>query len=575
MISRLRNIAILVVLPLALMFVLSCSGASCYPSGKQLFEGLESMPQPPPSWSPDGSLIAFGFNGGVYTIQPDGTGLRLLAGGGAGVGPTDIDGFDRATSPSISPDGTRIAYAAFKHDGWLPWDTDYGWDIVTTAIDGSDRRRLTRGDKRGGINLSPVWSPDGTRIAFLSNRGAKWSQFGIYTMAADGSDVRSVAPSVDVIGPMPASPPVWSPDGRSLVFRAEIGSDFIAGHEPGASQSALYTVGVDGSNLARLARLGQPSRNFWFLPLAWSPDGSRIAFVREDDELRAVFTVAPDGSDLTKLYEFTYVYELERFPVGELFWSPDSNRILFINENGVLGVVNADGSDPRAVANVSGLWPRASLSRDGSSIAVLKPCRPVNHCSGAAKLFTADPNGSNTRILARYKRDPDGQTGTVEAAGGVPLTTGPLRDLKPPGTDLIVAALSLESGKGHLLVAVDTPIELAAAVANLDNSRSGATALRSGATTLRYYRSSDETIDRSDTQVGTNSVSAINLGSSSGKIEITLTTPATPGTYYYGACVDPVPDEDDTTNNCSTAVDVVEVTVRPAIPTPQFCRGRC
>ena len=288
--------------------------------------------------------------------------------------------------------------------------------------------------------------------------------------------------------------------------------------------------------------------------------------MREDDELKAIFTVAPDGSDLTKLYEFTYVYDLAEYPVGELFWSPDSNRILFINEGGVLGVVSADGADPRAVTNVPSLWPRASLSRDGSRIAVLKPCRPVGRCSEADILFTMDHNGSNTRSLARYNPD-SGLTGTVEATGGIPLSMRSLPDLKPPGPDLIVSDLYFDSVKGPVLIAVDTTFELASAVLNNGFSPSGATALRSPATTLRYFRSTDETIDRSDTQIGTNSVSAMNLGDSFGIIEITLTMLLAPGTYYYGACVDPVPDETDTTNNCSNAV---EVTVQPAIPTPQF-----
>ena len=80
----------------------------------------------------------------------------------------------------------------------------------------------------------------------------------------------------------------------------------------------------------------------------------------------------------------------------------------------------------------------------------------------------------------------------------------------------------------------------------------------STATTLRYYRSSDETISTSDTQVGTDTVSALTpAGASDGSIN--LTAPSTAGTYYYGACVDPVSGESATGNNCS---DSRAVTVR-------------
>ena len=75
------------------------------------------------------------------------------------------------------------------------------------------------------------------------------------------------------------------------------------------------------------------------------------------------------------------------------------------------------------------------------------------------------------------------------------------------------------------------------------------------ATTLRYYRSTDTTISSSDTQVGTNSVSGLAVSGTSAE-SILLTAPATSGTYYYGACVDSVSGESDTTNNCSGSVQV-------------------
>ena len=74
-------------------------------------------------------------------------------------------------------------------------------------------------------------------------------------------------------------------------------------------------------------------------------------------------------------------------------------------------------------------------------------------------------------------------------------------------------------------------------------------------TTLRYYQSSDSTITTGDTGVGTDSVFSLDA-SESGDESIRLTAPSTPGTYYYGACVDAVSDESDTTNNCSPAVTV-------------------
>ncbi len=80
----------------------------------------------------------------------------------------------------------------------------------------------------------------------------------------------------------------------------------------------------------------------------------------------------------------------------------------------------------------------------------------------------------------------------------------------------------------------------------VDNPGAGA----STATTVRYYHSADTTITTSDTEVGTSAIAAIAAGSLSVQ-SIELTAPSTAGTYYYGACVDTVPGESDTTNNCS------------------------
>ena len=80
-----------------------------------------------------------------------------------------------------------------------------------------------------------------------------------------------------------------------------------------------------------------------------------------------------------------------------------------------------------------------------------------------------------------------------------------------------------------------------------------------GSTTLRYYRSSDDHISTSDTQVGTDTVNGLGLPTgdrSTSYKSIKLTAPTTPGTYYYGACVDSVNNEDTTNNNCSTAVKI-------------------
>ena len=97
-------------------------------------------------------------------------------------------------------------------------------------------------------------------------------------------------------------------------------------------------------------------------------------------------------------------------------------------------------------------------------------------------------------------------------------------------------------------------------------------ARRAAATTLRYYRSNDSRISRSDTAVGTDPVGALGANRSSDE-RITLTAPSTPGTYYYGACVDSVSDESNTLNNCSTAVSITVERSPPEPTTLEYVSG--
>ena len=98
--------------------------------------------------------------------------------------------------------------------------------------------------------------------------------------------------------------------------------------------------------------------------------------------------------------------------------------------------------------------------------------------------------------------------------------------------------------------------------ATVRNDGDGAAA----ATTLRYYRSTDATITSADTSVGTDAVGGLSAGATSSE-STSLTAPSSAGTYYYGACVDAVAGESDTTNNCSSAVSVT-VSAPPPPPPP-------
>ena len=216
-----------------------------------------------PQWSPDGTHITFGFRGEIYTIDINSMILQSVH----SVGEVESDEASGASpnvafSPSMSPDGSRVAYNAFEHSTWVPWAKEYDWDIVTSDLDGSGKRRLTDNGRR---DLYPVWSPDGNRIALVSIPDI-YSH--IHVMRPDGSDVRSVAPSVVA---WRYSPPVWSADGRSIAFLSQDEDVATCDHDR-VVQRFLYTVEMDRGEPELIGLVLDKT-----LP-AWSPDGRRLAF---------------------------------------------------------------------------------------------------------------------------------------------------------------------------------------------------------------------------------------------------------------------------------------------------------
>ena len=129
-----------------------------------------------------------------------------------------------------------------------------------------------------------------------------------------------------------------------------------------------------------------------------------------------------------------------------------------------------------------------------------------------------------------------------------------------PVCDEETTAGELEVGTPSVSNANPAPGATFALSATVSNTGEG----ESAATTLRYYRSTDATIATSDTEVGTDAVGVLAVSGTSDH-SISLTAPLTTGIHYYGACVDAVTDESDTTNNCSASVvvDVEDTTPHP------------
>jgi len=137
-----------------------------------------------PTWSADGEWIVYdGGDGGALPSTLHGLCMTTVEGPNNSVLTNNVhDHF-----PVWSPDGTRIAFMHWQHDHW---------EIYVINADGSGRWPLTSSSayvEPRPNNVSPVWSPDGEQIVFLSDRGGKWE---FYVMNADGSDQRQILEDV-------------------------------------------------------------------------------------------------------------------------------------------------------------------------------------------------------------------------------------------------------------------------------------------------------------------------------------------------------------------------------------------
>jgi TolB protein len=246
------------------------------------------------------------------------------------------------TQVTPGPSGGQIAFVSTPVFG----GPNTAWsDVYVMNPDGTGVHRVL-GNSQAAYQ-SPVWSPDGTRMALIANPNNAYAGEGELALAnADGSHLHS-------LGVPEASSPSWSPDGRQIVFTAGQGN-------------AIVVVNADGSRWrqivpARHARIsgtvGGPS---------WSPDGRQLAFVSGSAEVGSIYVVDVHGGGLRRL---TNRSAEDSFPA----WSPDGRWIAFSSLGGQSGIylMRADGTHVRrACACAWAIEP--TWSPDGTKIAFVR-----------------------------------------------------------------------------------------------------------------------------------------------------------------------------------------------------------
>ncbi|MCC6703876.1 MAG: S9 family peptidase [Thermomicrobiales bacterium] len=292
----------------------------------------------------------------------------------------DLFNIPIVSDPRLSPDGKQVAYVVTR----LCKESDaYKAAIWVAPLSGGNGVQLTSGNHRDG---APRWSPDGSTIAFTSNRTGlapldkegkpveatgKKSPPQVWTIALGGGEARQVTRQQ-----FGASSPEWSPDGRTLAF---LSATEPAG-EPGVPEPAHQKIAdervltkmsyrFDGrgfieryTHLFTIPATGGTATQLTFGDcedggIAWSPDGRTIAFVslrhesRDAERYTLVYTVPAAGGEVKCLTPGEYDFD-------QISWSPDGTRMVAVGnddvvargaKNDLLWTVSASGGDPTPI----------------------------------------------------------------------------------------------------------------------------------------------------------------------------------------------------------------------------------
>lgn len=377
-------------------------------------------------WDSTGTQLLFDLAGKIYGVAADGTNLRLVADMRPPVEALRAPRVELnyETQFDVSPVGNRLVYTTceFPRPGREPVDLeDFELEIAATTFAGEELQRLTFNHMR---NSSPSWSPDGSRIAFgdpeYADGRVEWK---LVSMAADGSDLRQLHTNLTIPYDVPVQ---WSPDGSriAVVGRANLYAehriiDIVEVTDGPATMSARLAALLKAPETASAPSWSPDGQRLAFA----KPDGDEIALytvAANGSNLRRI-----TGIEVGHKYVETYPWPSPEAWVRILEWSPTGEHLLHACGNYAC-VVNLDGvrvgRSPREALV-------ASWSPDGSRIAVGTPkghegphAQPdlIGGIPEVLVVYTMAPDGSDVQPIAISTN-----SGVVRGAR-IPIASGPV-----------------------------------------------------------------------------------------------------------------------------------------------------
>lgn len=216
---------------------------------------------------------------------------------------------------ALSPDGSQVAFVR---------ETEGGNALFVLSTDGGAIRRLVGAAQIGRSVVGPIWSPDGTTIAFAG--GDCTYSPRLYTISADGTQLRRLPPLPVAHNLRWIEPYGWSPDGSELLYDVQdwIDDCFKASE---FDRADLYTVSADGTSPSRLpgVRFGP-----YLVNAAWSPSGSSIVTTTYDPNSQtcSLVMIAPGSSSLRTLARGCGGR-------GGFVWDPSGNSVIVARDSSI------------------------------------------------------------------------------------------------------------------------------------------------------------------------------------------------------------------------------------------------